>query len=307
MFGAPGQGAPPPGGFRFREPALPELDSFQRQSSWIDVFNRGQTPVQFRAESGEPWLDVSPRGGPLVKDQGLTVSVDWTRAPAGLRRVPITITSGSAGERRFVVQAPVRNVQSPSRDEVTGFVQGNGVVSMEAEHFGRAANANGFTWQRVPDLGRTLSGVTTTPGTATQVPGGNGARLEYRLLVFDTGSVQVKAYVSPTHNFSGAREGLRYAVSFDDEAPQIVNTTADTSLAAWEKSVADNIKVLVTRHQLGTAGSHVLKFWAVDPGVVLQKIVVDLGGERPSYLGPPESFYRPASASTTATGQGRQP
>ena len=66
--------------------------------------------------------------------------------------------------------------------------------------------------------------------------------------------------------------------------------SADSSLRTWEQSVADNITIGSTRHQLATAGEHVLKFWLVDPGVVLQKIVVDAGGVRPSYLGPPESW-----------------
>jgi hypothetical protein len=60
----------------------------------------------------------------------------------------------------------------------------------------------------------------------------------------------------------------------------------------WEQSVKDASRTIRSSHKLAKAGHHTLKIWMVDPGVVLQKIVVDLGGLRPSYLGPPESYRR---------------
>jgi hypothetical protein len=294
-LGTPGQGPPPTGPQRPREPALPEFDAFNRQNHYIDVYNRGQTPFEFQTTAGEPWVVVTPSRGTVEKEQRLQVTVDWNRVPNGLHRVPITLSGPGSGPALGprVIQAIVRNPVAPKREEVKGFVESNGYMSMEAEHYTRAVATPPTRWQRIPNFGRTLSGMASFPVTAGSViPGGTSARLEYRVFMFDSGTVQVKAYLSPTLDFRGSKDGLRYAVSFDDEPPQTVNTTADSSNATWEKSVADNIKVFTTRHTLARPGAHVLKFWLVDPGVVLQKLVIDAGGDRPSYLGPPESYLR---------------
>jgi hypothetical protein len=284
----PGQG-PPPGGFRGRrEPTLPEFDALTRQTSWIEVFDRGAAPLTFDLRADAPYVKLGATHGMTSSEQRIPVSIDWTAAPAGTTTVPITV---SAGGHSFAVRAIVRNPATPRRETVQGFVGSNGHVSMEAEHYSRAVAAAPIHWTRIPDLGRTLSGMTAEPVTmASQTPGATGARLEYRMWLLDSGTVTVRAYLSPTLNFSGAGHGLRYAMSIDDEAPQMVNVSADSSLRAWEQSVADNILIGSTRHQLATPGEHVLKFWLVDPGVVLQKIVVDAGGVKPSYLGPPESW-----------------
>ena len=55
----------------------------------------------------------------------------------------------------------------------------------------------------------------------------------------------------------------------------------------------DSVRKVMSTHTVEGVGYHVLKFWMVDPGVVLQKLVVNLGGVKPSYLGPPESYRGP--------------
>ena len=109
------------------------------------------------------------------------------------------------------------------------------------------------------------------------------------MYLFHAGPIEVEATLAPTLNFVPGR-GLRYAISFDGQPPEIIDALAHNSLADWEKSVADSVRTITSTHRLAAPGYHTLKFWMVDSGVVLQKLVVDLGGVKPSYLGPPESY-----------------
>ncbi|MEO6733403.1 MAG: glycosyl hydrolase 115 family protein [Ferruginibacter sp.] len=171
------------------------------------------------------------------------------------------------------------------------FYEKDGYVSIEANHFTKAVNNNGITWKVLPDHGRTGAAVIAYPVTAdAQQPGANAPHLQYEWYSYDSGAMQLQAYFSPTLNFHNTVTGLQYAVSVDDEKPQIVSINKDDNNARiWERWVANNIIIKTTPHTLLKPGKHTVKYWMVNPGVVLQKMVLDFGGVKPSYLGPPET------------------
>jgi hypothetical protein len=273
---------------------LPEFSPFQSQpAQFIDVFNRGAAPFRYRIDTGVRWLSADPGSGTVDKQVRATLTVDWRRAPVGTTHIPITVT-GSEGTS-VTVMATVFN---PPRGTVQpgGFVEANGYVSIEADHYTRAVGSSGISWVRLADIGRTGAGMEAFPVTSpSQTPGGSGPRLEYAMTLFTSGTVTVWAYLSPRNDVLRGT-GLQYAVSFDDASPQTVNTMVATGASdatmnrQWERNTSDNVNLTSTTHAISRPGKHILRFWMVDPTVVLQKLVVDTGGLRPSYFGPPESL-----------------
>ena len=101
---------------------------------------------------------------------------------------------------------------------------------MEADHFTKAINTNGINWQVLPDHGKTGSAITSFPVTAnTQTPGNNSPHLEYDIYIYDSGTVKLQLFFSPTLNFHND-EGLKYAISIDNEAPQIIALNKEESI-----------------------------------------------------------------------------
>jgi hypothetical protein len=273
---------------------LPAFSPYQTQpAQYIDVFNRGSAAFNYTITPGAPWLIVTPSRGTVDKQVRATLHVDWRRAPKGTTHVPLRVTGPNGST--VVVQAVVEN-PDVSRADLKGFVEANGYVSMNAADYTRAVNSNGVTWTRIPDIGRTGSAMEPFPVTASsQTPGGDSPRLEYTMTTFSSGSVKVSAYLSPRNDVL-AHGGLQYAVSIDGEAPQLVNINTATGASdatmnpQWERNTSENVNLTVTTHVIAKPGVHVVKFWMVDPTVVVQELTVDMGGVEPSYLGPPESL-----------------
>jgi hypothetical protein len=266
---------------------LPAFDAFNQQHEYIDVFNRGRTAFTFSATASAPWIRVAPSTGIIQKEERISVSVDWKQAPAGTSRGSIKI-AGDGDE--VIVEVEAFNPESPTRTSLTGFVESEGYVSIDAEHYTHKLDSASARWEKIEDYGRTGSSMGIVPDIAASVlPPQTSPCLEYEMYLFEAGTADVQVITSPTLNFVPGR-GLRYSISFDDQAPQVIDVLADPSLQAWETSVKNGVRKTGSSHRIFDSGYHTLKVCMVDAGVVLQKIVVDMGGAKPSYLGPPESY-----------------
>jgi len=276
------------------EATLPDFDSFNRQSFYIDVFNRGKTSFKFSATASEPWVKTSSANGEVDRETRVWVSVDWDKLPKGLDSATVHV---AGTDRDVIVKVRALNSEEPSRDRLQGFVEGEGLVSIEAQHYTNKTDVGTNRWIEIQDYGQTLSAMRTNSSVDSQsaTPGKDSPCLEYKMFVFDSGEVDVEGIFGPTLNFVPDR-GLRYAVSFDDDTPQIVSLVpqgynAQNGNREWEKCVADNTRRSRASFMIPRPGYHTLKIWMVDPGVMLEKVIVNLGGLKPSYLGPPESFH----------------
>jgi hypothetical protein len=269
---------------------LPELSVYYpEEDRRIEVFNRGPGSLDFSAQSDVAYVTVEPSSGTITEDTTLTLTVDWAQVPLDDSLATITVT-GPDGET--AVELPLSNPTTPRPEDVQGFVEANGYVSLDAAHYTEKVDENGVGWAQVPDLGRTGSAVHIQPANAGSVTaGGSSPQLHYKMHFFEAGQVSVRVYLSPSLPVNSSH--YRYALSMDDGALSTVDiheglpADFNDSAPVWEGWVSNNSIVKTSTLNVAAPGEHTLKLWMVDAGVVVQKIVVEQGQVPSSYLGPP--------------------
>jgi hypothetical protein len=278
---------------------LPPFDSVSQERHSIDVFNRGGASFAFTATADQPWIQISQSEGQIERETRLWVSVDWQRAPVGEAKGTVTV-SRQGGESVPISVNAIRS-DKITRESLAAFGGLTGPIAIAAEAASRNVAAGDVRWEKIGDYGRGASAMAVFPVTAESVtPPANAPRLEYDVYVAQPGDVQVDAVIGPTLDFVPGR-GLRFAITVDDEQPQVVDVfdTKHHSHNEWQQAVKDNARTRTTTHTIASPGVHVVKFWMVDPGVVLEKLIVHQGDLPPSYFGPPEALA-PDNAAVSA-------
>ena len=176
-------------------------------------------------------------------------------------------------------------VSTPANGPV--FSPRNGYISIEAEHTYSRKDAEKASWTVIPDMGRTLSGIALMPYTQ---PTGQ-ASLTYRWKGETTpATVKVHVITKSTLDFLD-KGGLVYDVAIDDQKPVSVNFNSNLNekpeniYTIYYPTVAKRIVEKVIELPIDQAKTiHTITLHPQDPGIVFEKVVIDLGGYSPQYL-----------------------
>ncbi len=169
------------------------------------------------------------------------------------------------------------------------FNEVDGVISINVEHFSKRSDIDGFGWRVINGLGKTGNSVTVFPNSAKTFSNNAAPSLEYDIKVDKSADFSVKFLLLPTQPIV-KENGLRLAFSVDEGPRQTVaaDKTTEVSSAKWSMNVLNESTDVVANIKL-TKGLHTLRIFAVDTGVVLDKLYLFSGIDPGGYFGPPET------------------
>ena len=273
---------------------LPCLNPYTKKNTFIELYNKGDKAFDWKATPHAPWIKLSKQNGRTLLQERISIDVDWSKVPKRERITgEISITSDGRTE---LVYLPLFNPQSPSTNDLKGlYVEDNGCISVNAGKFHRKQENRDIQIRSVMGLGYEREaiqlGEATKPsqrsGRINQIP-----KVEYDFYSFSSGTVTVHIYALPVFAIDSQRD-TRYGVMIDDGVLYWMNTAAREYSSQWSQNVARNSAISTIRLNIKNPGKHTLKLLCGDPGMIIQKIVIDFGGMKRSYLGPESTMVEP--------------
>lgn len=293
---------------------LPVFNAYTNSTYYIDVFLKGKGEISWEAKPKEDWIKLSHNKGVLnnedgKQEQSLWVSIDWDKVPAGENKkeaplghdyqlIPPSYKVNSVidfqyGDSTINIGVSVFNPKFEELKDFNGFIEDKGFISINAENYTNTKPGKQATWEVFDGLGYTGQVATALPRTTTSQTDitsiiQNSPVLEYDFYAFNFGEAEVYLQAIPTHAFN-EESGVRCAIAIDDAAPVIIDFQTFERSEEWKQNVLRNATVKAAMQVVNKAGKHTLKVWMVDQGVMIDRILIDLGGWKESYAFPAET------------------
>lgn len=275
---------------------LPSFNKYIDRKYFIDIFNTGSGSFNWSLKTSHDWIRVNKTQGNITLEERIWVSIDWNKVPVGEKiSGDIELVSGNTREKVLV---SVFNPALPSVTDVKGlYIEDNGVISIAGADFHRKRESDEIKMQIIDNLGFEDQSVMIGDPTARvhNPRDNNSPGVEYDFYTFHHGSVDVYTYVLPVFPLSSDRDfgfheqgtaQTRYAVCIDDGPVALPSSSAPEYTQTWSDNVLRNAAINKSTFYIDKPGKHTLHIKCGDPGMMIQKIVLDFGGMKKSYLGP---------------------
>lgn len=257
--------------------ALPTFYNCNGDRYFFEVYNKGANPIAWRASASEPWIKMDAQKGETSTQSRIYVAIDWNLVPAGKNANGRILVSYGKRSKSIEVSA----IRQPEGLEKL-FVENNGTIGIKPTAFHRKKELGGIQFQMIDGLG--YANAALQLGNAT-FDSGEGSYVEYDFYAFEAGDITIQTYMLPLFA-KDKSHSTQYAVQLDGGAMVTHHNDTKEYSTEWAANVLRNTALNKAAFQLNNPGKHTLRIICVDPGMILQKIVIDLGGLKDSYLGP---------------------
>lgn len=263
----------------------------------LDIDSRGSVDFRYRISCFAPWLSFSQTEGRscLGKQPRITITVRCDRRrlkgeDSAKVRLDFFFDNGEKNWSEVEIKAgDGRYGQAP-----WAFVETEGYVCISAAKYDRIEDVQGRGWRVVPRLGRMCDAIKSFPVEKNWEAEEKRPYVEYRFVVRRAGRHRMQFYLSPRNPMikGGTIKGAYginggEAILFDSVHQGYYAEWRDE---LWSYGVTNNIRRVSETIEL-QKGLNTLRFYAVDPNLILENIVIFYEDTpiRDTHLAPPES------------------
>ncbi len=258
-------------------PALPKFNSHFNETYYFEIYNTGNIPFTWNANTTAPWFLLDKNEGDIKEQTRINVSIDWDLIPND-NEVNGKIIVSNDNTTKTIQVCAVRS----DKNLKNVFIENNGVISIRPIDFQRKTEKSDIKFQSIEGLGYTNASLQL--GSA-KYDAGHEAFVEYDFCTTDSGEIIIYTYMLPLFA-KDKSHSTQYGVQVDNMDMVLNHNDVKEYSWEWAGNVIRNSAINKTTVFLETPGKHTLKIYCIDPGMIIQKILIDTGGLKESYLGP---------------------
>jgi len=271
--------------------SLPKFDTWNKQRYFIDVFLcRENSSAMLDVYASADWIKLSTdhvglSGRGLKSQQRIWVEIDWAKAPKKELKGQIAIKDQGL---QVTIAVTANNSVIPILNGYRGAIASDTYSTWDAAQYTSLKNAANSSWKMISQLGSSgnsmeASAEKDTPVDLSDTAAIRGsAALSYDFYTLKNVKASFHFYTLPTHPLHQGFE-MRYAVSIDQGPLQILNFKTTGRSEEWKQNVLSNSAVRSVNEKMLKAGKHTLSIYKIDPGVIVDRIFVDLGNVQEHY------------------------